>query len=64
MKKMQVADEKKSARTVNPGKMKSLVWPEANRLRKNLCQALSSPVKNGLHYVPTPLWVIFNKEAS
>lgn len=32
----------------------SLVLLEANRLRKNLCQDLSSLGKNGLHYTPFP----------
>ncbi|WP_145916207.1 MULTISPECIES: hypothetical protein [Dickeya] len=64
MKKSQVADEKMSAGVLMFLSVQSLVAPVANRLRKNLCQALSSPLQNGLHYVPTALWGDFNKEAS
>ncbi len=35
-------------------KLRSLALPEANRLRKNLCQALSCKGINGLHYRPLP----------
>ncbi len=37
----------------------SLVLLEANRLRKNLCQALSCKGINGLHYRPIPVAGIF-----
>ncbi|OSM98865.1 hypothetical protein AU504_08710 [Lonsdalea populi] len=58
MKKMQVADEKKSLLTDSVRKAKTLALPVANRLRKNLCQSLSSPVKIGLHYRPVPFGAI------
>lgn len=37
----------------------SLVLLGANRLRKNLCQALSCKGINGLHYRPIPVAGIF-----
>ncbi len=59
MKKTQVASEKMSAGFQIEKNTGTLVPPVANRLRKNLCQALSSSVQNGLHYEPLPSGAIF-----
>ncbi|MCG8156704.1 hypothetical protein JMY81_04970 [Brenneria goodwinii] len=52
MKKKQVENEENSA-FLSMGKTRSaLALSVANRLRKNLCQDLSSLGRNGLHYRP------------
>jgi len=58
MKKIQVPDEKKSLRTGRERKAQTLAPPDANRLRKNLRQSLSSLVRIGLHYRPVPFGAI------